>query len=67
MVKTGQPAKLFSDEEVHEFREDTKRWVDEEKGGLYEVFYVRWYYHKHKMTRDDFHKLTERQEFRPYF
>src|SRR5215831_15406541 len=67
MAKLGRPPKYFSDDKCHQLGQDLLSWLDDPKGGKEQIFFVRWYYHKHGMFRDDWKALIQREIFLPYY
>lgn len=61
----GRPPVKIPDEDLDRLGRDLLAWLDKE--GKEEIFFKRWYYDRNNFTKDDWHHLTKREGFRPYY
>lgn len=66
MVKgiNGRPPKLWSDEQTEQLGLDLIDWITNNPK---EWMWVKWYYNKYNMTRQDFRELMQRPKFRTHY
>jgi hypothetical protein len=59
-----RPPETISEAQLHALGSDLLIWANSEGKG--NTQFVRWYYVKHGLTKDDWRNLKKRESFRPY-